>query len=57
MDIYPPSEDLKENLIGIIDKDTNDWDNLNIKDRVISYSLTYIKNLYNDEKAIVEDLK
>lgn len=57
LDIYPPSDILKENLISIIDKDIDDSDNLNIKDRVISYSLTYVKKFYNEELAIMRDLK
>lgn len=52
LDIYNPSDDLKENLFDIIDGgEVND--NLNIKDEVIACSMKYVMDLYEKEKKIV----
>ena len=53
LDVTAPSDDLKNNLIDIIDNEGNVNDSLNIKDKIISYSLSYVKQLYDEEKAIM----
>lgn len=57
LDTYSPSNDLKNNLISIIDGKSSVDDKLDIKDRVIAFSTCYVKKLYENEKAIVRDLK
>lgn len=57
LDVHSPSEKLKNNLICIIDKDYNVDDNLDVKDNIIAHVMLYIKGLYEDEKAIMRDLK
>ena len=53
LDIYPPSKDLKSNLIDIIDTNGKLDDNLNVKDRVIASSMEYVMKLYNEESEII----
>ena len=53
LDIYPPSHDLKNNLIDIIDTNGKLDDNLNVKDRVIACSMEYVMKLYNEEAEII----
>ena len=53
LDIYAPSNDLKDNLFDIIDNNGNVDDNLNVKDEVIACSMRYVMNLYDEEKKIV----
>ena len=53
LEIYVPSDDLKENLLNIIENNCNVKDDLNVKDEVIAYSMKYVMNLYDEEKKIV----
>lgn len=57
IDIYSLSDNLKNNLISIIDKESNVDDKLDVKDKVIAYSTYFVKKLYENEKAIMRDLK
>ena len=57
LDIFPPSQDLKENIIGIMNKNIDDCDKLILKDEIISASTGYVKQLYDEEKSIMESLK
>ena len=57
LDVNVASDALRNNLIDMIDKDSNADDNLNVKDKIIAYSLNYVKGLYDNEKAIMRDLK
>ena len=56
LDIYPPSDDLKENLLDIIDNNGEINDDLNFKDVVIAYSMKYVMGLYGEEQNIMEEL-
>ena len=53
MEIYAPSENLKDNLFDIIENNGKVNDDLNVKDEVIAYSMKYVMNLYDEEKKIV----
>lgn len=57
LDMYHPSDNLKEILIGIIDKDIYVNDNFDMRDEVIYYSLSFVKKFYNEEQAIMRDFK
>ena len=46
-----------DNLISIIDKGSNIDDNLDVRDKIIAHVTHYVKSLYDDEKAIMRDLK
>ncbi len=57
LEIYPPSNDLKNCMIGIIDGDEDKIsDNLNVKDKVITYSLNHLIKLLNQEKVLIEEI-
>ena len=53
LDIHNVSDNLKDNLVNIIDHDGNVNDNLNIKDEVIAYCMRYVMDLYKKEKEIM----
>ena len=53
LDIHQPSEELKDNLVNIIDNAADVKYNLNVKDKIIAYSMNYVMKLYNDEKSIL----
>ncbi len=53
MEIYAPSENLKDNLFDIIENNGKVNDDLNVKDEVIAYSMKYVMNLYDEEKKIL----
>ena len=53
LDVYKPSDDLKDNLINIIGDSIDVNDNLNVKDSVVACSMKYVMNLYKKEKEMV----
>ncbi|MBQ6813549.1 MAG: hypothetical protein IJP12_02805 [Methanobrevibacter sp.] len=55
LDIHTISEDLKSNIVGIIDSANDVNDNMEYKDRVLAYCTSYVKSLYNDEILIFEN--
>lgn len=57
LDVNFPSDNLKYNLIEIINKDSQIYDTLNAKDKTIAYSTCYAKNLLDKEKIIMRELK
>ena len=57
LEAYSPSDKLIDNLISIIDKDSNIDDNLDVRDKIIAHVTRYVKSLYDEEKAIMGDLK
>ena len=50
MDVHGISEVLKANLMDIIDNDGNVESDLNLKEKIISYSMKYVMNLYKKEE-------
>ena len=55
LDIHTISEDLKSNIVGIIDSDNDVNDNMEYKDRVLAYCTSYVKGLYNEETVFFEN--
>lgn len=53
LDIYEPSTTLKDNLINIICNNADVNENLNIKDKVIAYSMRYVMGLYAKEEELM----
>lgn len=53
LEIYVPSNDLKDNLFDIVVNNGKVNDDLNVKDSVIACSMKYVMNLYDEEKKIV----
>ena len=53
LDVNVASEDLKNNLVDIIDNDGDVDENLNVKEKIIALTLNYANELYNHEKAII----
>ena len=53
LDIYEPSTTLKDNLINIICNNADVNENLNIKDKVIAYSMRYVIGLYGKEEELM----
>lgn len=51
--VNEPSEGLKENLKTIIDGNNQIDENLNIKDRVISYSMVHAMNLFKKQEELI----
>lgn len=56
LDVNIVSDELKNNLTDIIDKDSDVDENLNDKEKIIALTLNYVKELYDHEKAIMIDL-
>lgn len=55
MDIYEASDNLKNNIVGIIDGDEDVDENLSVKDRTIAFATHHVKKLYIEEKVIMRD--
>lgn len=53
LDVYEPSDDLKNNLVNIIENNDDVNDNLDVKDRVVACCMKYVTSLYKKEKEIV----
>lgn len=53
LDIYEPSTTLKDNLTNIICNNADVNENLNIKDKVIAYSMHYVMGLYGKEEELI----
>lgn len=56
LDVNAMSEDLKRNLIDIIDNNGQIDDGLNVKEKIIAYSTRHVKNLLNEENTIMKKL-
>ena len=56
LDVNAMSENLKRNLIDIIDNNGQIDDGLNVKEKIIAYSTSHVKNLLNDENTIMKKL-
>jgi len=56
LDVNAMSENLKRNLIDIIDNNGQIDDGLNVKEKIIAYSTSHVKNLLNDENTIIKKL-
>ena len=56
LDVNAMSEDLKRNLIDIIDNNGQIDDGLNVKEKIIAYSTSHVKNLLNEENTIMKKL-
>ena len=56
LDVNAMSENLKRNLIDIIDNDGQIDDELNVKEKIIAYSTIHVKNLLNYENTIMKKL-
>lgn len=54
LDLIPISDDLAKNLVGIIDDNALADVNLNIKDKILAYSMEHVMNLFKDEQRIIE---
>lgn len=52
LDIYGVSSSLKDNMVNIIDNGAPADDNLEIKDRVIAYSMKYVMNSFKREMEL-----
>ncbi len=58
LDIYTPSDGLKNNIINIIDNKTSEVDeNLPIKDQIILICLNHLMHLYKEESILIKKLK
>ena len=56
LDVNAMSENLKRNLIDIIDNNGQIDDGLNVKEKIMAYSTSHVKNLLNDENTIIKKL-
>ena len=56
LDVIEPSQDLKANLISIMDKDNTVDEKLNIKEKVISYSMVYVMHLFDKKEELIEEI-
>jgi len=56
LDVNAMSEDLKRNLIDIIDNNGQIDDGLNVKEKIIAYSTRHVKNLLDEENTIMKKL-
>ena len=56
LDVNAMSENLKRNLIDIIDNDGQIDNELNVKEKIMAYSTSHVKNLLNNEKTIMREL-
>ena len=58
LDIYTPSDSLKNNIINIIDNKTSEVDeSLPIKDQIIIICLNHLMQLYKEESILLKKLK
>lgn len=58
LDIYTPSDSLKNNIVNIIDNKTSEVDeSLPIKDQVILNCLNHLMQLYKEESILIKKLK
>ena len=53
LELYDLSDDLKDNLISIIDNNSDVNKNLNVKDNVIAYSMKHVISLYVQENKLI----
>ena len=56
LDVNAMSENLKRNLIDIIDNNGQIDDGLNVKEKIIAYSTSHVKNLLDEENTIMKKL-
>lgn len=57
LDIHPPRESLKDNIVNLIDERSSDVDeSLAIKDQIIIICLNHLIELYNEESILVKKL-
>ncbi|MEE1129868.1 MAG: FUSC family protein [Methanobrevibacter sp.] len=54
LDLIPISDDLAKNLVEIIDDNALADVNLNIKDKILAYSMEHVMSLFKDEQMIIE---
>ena len=54
LDLIPISDDLAKNLVEIIEDNALADVNLNIKDKILAYSMEHVMSLFNDEQRIIE---
>ncbi|WP_295116298.1 FUSC family protein, partial [uncultured Methanobrevibacter sp.] len=54
LDLIPISDDLAKNLVEIIDGNALADVNLNIKDKILAYSMEHVMSLFKDEQRIIE---
>lgn len=55
LEVYGVSDSLKNNLINIIDKDYDIDKTLDVKDKIISYSMKHVMNLYKKEANVFKN--
>lgn len=55
LDLIPISDDLAKNLVEIIDDNALADVNLNIKDKILAYSMEHVMSLFKDEQMIIEE--
>ena len=53
LDLIPISDDLAKNLVEIIDDNVLADVNLNIKDKILAYSMEHVMSLFKDEQMII----
>jgi len=53
LDLIPISDDLAKNLVEIIDDNALADVNLNIKDKILAYSMEHVMSLFKDEQMII----
>ena len=56
LDVIPISDNLAKNLVEIIDDGALADANLNIKDKILAYSMEHVMSLFKDEEMIIEGL-
>ena len=54
LDLISISDDLAKNLVEIIDDNALADVNLNIKDKILAYSMEHVMSLFKDEQMIIE---
>lgn len=55
LDIYGVPNTLKTNLMDIIDNDGDVKQDLNLKEKFISYSMKFVMNLYKKERVFFKN--
>ena len=55
MDTHKFSDKFKNNLMDIIDNDNNQYDNTDIKEKIISNITVHLKEFYNEENDLMKD--
>ncbi|WP_407415690.1 hypothetical protein [Methanobrevibacter sp.] len=55
LDIYSVPNTLKTNLMDIIDNDGDVKQDLNLKEKFISYSMKFVMNLYKKERVFFKN--